>query len=121
MNRKDNGLNKKDAMKEEYNAFLEELSKKYPEVNIEEVILGKFLKKANENKKSEMMEFKAQAESTFGTGHEMSFYEIESGLFSAMLADGRNAMKDIMENIPVEHPVNADKEKMKNHGIEKKT
>jgi len=121
MSKKDNRLNKKEAMKDEFNAFLEELSKKYPEVNIEEVMLDKFLKKANENKKSEMMEFKAQAESTFGTDHEMSFYEIESGLFSAMLADGRNAMKDIMEKIPVEHPVNADKEKMKNRGIEKKT
>ncbi len=121
MSKKDNRLNKKEAMKDEFNAFLEELSKKYPEVNIEEVMLDKFLKKANENKKSEMMEFKAQSESTIGTDHEMSFYEIESGLFSAMLADGRNAMKDIMEKIPVEHPVNTDKEKMKNRGIEKKT
>lgn len=121
MSRKDNQSNKTEAVKEELNTILEGLSKKYPGVDVEGIMLDKCVKKANENKKTEMMEFKARAESTFGTEHEMSFYEIESGLFSSMLADGRNAMKDIMEKIPCKHPVNANGEKMTDRGKEKKT
>ena len=121
MDKINNKPNKKEAVKEELRSLLEDFSKKHPEVDVEDIILEKFLKKANENKKSEMMEFKARAESTFGTDHEMNFYDIESGLFSSMLADGRNTLKDIMEKIPCKHPVNSNGEKMTNQGKEKKT
>ena len=121
MDRINNKLTKKETVKVELNTLLEDFSKKHPEVDVEGIILEKFLKKVNENKKSEMMEFKARAESTFGTDHEMSFYDIESGLFSSMLADGRSALKDIMEKIPCKHPVNSKGGKMTNRGKEKKT
>ena len=121
MDRINNKLNKKETVKEELNTFIEELSKKYPGVDVEGAMLEKCLKKANESKKSEMMEFKARAEATFGTDHEMSFYDIESGLFSSMLADGRIAIKDLMEKIPCKHPVNSNGEKMTDRGKEKKT
>ena len=121
MSRKDKQPNKKEAVKEEFNTILEGLSKKYPGIDVEGIMLDKCVKNANENKKSEMMEFKARAQSTFGTDHEMSFYDIESGLFSSMLADGRNAMKDLMEEIPCKHPVNVNGEKMTDRGKEKKT
>jgi len=120
MSRKDKRSNKTETAKEEFNTFLKKLSKKYPELDVKGIILDDYLKEANENKKSEMMEFKSRAESTFGTDHEMNFYDIESGLFSSMLADGRNAMKEIMEKIPCKHPVNANGEKMIDKGKEKK-
>ncbi len=121
MDRINNKPNKKEAAKGEIHTFLEELSKKYPGVDVEDIMLDKCLKKANENKKSEMMEFKARAKATFGTDHEMNFYDIESGLFSSMLADGRNAIKELMEEIPCKHPANANGEKMTDRGKEKKT
>ena len=120
MSRKNKPLNNREEALKEYDALIEELSKKYPNVNIKELSLDEALKKANENKKSEMMEFKAKVESTFGTDHEMKFFDIESGLYFAMLADGRHVMKDIMEKIPVEHPVDAENKKMSNRGNEKK-
>jgi len=121
VDRINNKPNKKETVKEELRSFLEDFSKKHPEVDVEGIIWENFLKKANENKKSEMMEFKARAESTFGTDHEMSFYDIENGLFSSMLADGRDTLKDIMEKIPCKHPVNSIGDKMTNRGKEKKT
>ena len=55
-----------------------------------------------------------------GTDQEMRFSDIESGMLRASLADGRQALKDIIEGIPIEVPSCDDGTMMKNQGRKKK-
>ena len=106
---------------EEFAAF----SKKYPNVqrsDIEDVVSAKvFAAMAQRTRQSEVEALRSKALDAMGTDHEMSFYDVESGMLNACLADGRQALKDIMEKIPVEAPLCSDGTKMKDHGRKKKT
>ena len=120
MNSKNSKKANLEAAKVALNTRLQEFIKEYPGVDVESILLEEHIKNVNVNKKSEMAAFKAHVKSTFGTQHEMNFYSIEDGLMSALLADGKNALKEIIEEIPIEIPVNKDGEKFKNRGNEKK-
>jgi hypothetical protein len=58
--------------------------------------------------------------SSLGTPEEMSFDDVERGFLRAALSDGMSGLKEYIENIPVETPVNSEGEKYRNNGKEKK-
>jgi hypothetical protein len=70
---------------------------------------------------SEIELLKKKALGAMGTEDEMNFSDIEMGMLSASLSDGRQALKEIMEKTPVEAPSCSDGTKMRNQGREKKT
>jgi len=63
---------------------------------------------------------KETALGAMGTDREIKFSDIESGMLRASLSDGRQALKEIMESIPVETPSCNDGTKMKDQGRKKK-
>ena len=69
---------------------------------------------------SEIEQLKTKALGAMGTEQEMKFSDIESGMLRASLSDGRQALKEIMEKVPVEAPLRNDGMKMKNQGRKKK-
>ena len=105
MNSKNSKKANLEAAKVALNTLLQEFIKEYPGVDVESILLEEHIKNVNVNKKSEMAPFKAHVKSTFGTQYEMNFYSIEDGLMSALLADGKNALKEIIEEILIEIPV----------------
>jgi len=89
--------------------------------DIEEILTQKILTDtALRTQKSEIEFLRSKALGAMGTDHEMKFSDIESGMLNASLADGRRALKDIMENTPVEAPSCSDGTKMKDQGRKKK-
>ena len=109
---------------EEFAAF----SRKYPTVTrdgineIEELLTQKMrADMALRTRISEIELLRDKAPGAMGTESEMSFSDIESGMLSASLSDGRQALKEIMEKTPVEAPSCSDGTKMKNQTREKKT
>jgi hypothetical protein len=105
---------------EEFASF----AKKYPSVkrsDIEELVAQKmFTDMAYRTQRSEIEFLKNKALETMGTNQEMSFSDIESGMLKASLSDGRQALKEILEKVPVETPSCNDGTKMKNQGRKKK-
>lgn len=69
---------------------------------------------------SEIERLKNKALGAMGTDSEMRFSDIESGMLRASLADGRQALRDIIEKTPTETPMCDDGTKMKNQGRKKK-
>ena len=106
---------------DEFAAF----SKKYPNVqrsDVEDIVSAKvFAAMVRRTRQSEVEALRSKAMDAMGTDHEMSFSDVESGMFKASLADGRQALKDIMEKTPIEVPLCADGTKMKDQGRKKKT
>jgi hypothetical protein len=105
---------------EEFEAF----AKKYPNVersDLEEIVSRKMLTAMSlQAQQSEIESLRNKAIKTMGTEQEMKFSDIESGMLRASLSDGRKALKDIMENIPVEAPSCDDGTRMKDQGRKKK-
>ena len=105
---------------EEFASFAE----KYPNVNqsdVEDLFAQKLLTSTvNRHQRSEIENLKKKALGVMGTDQEMKFSDIEARMLEASLSDGRQALKEIMERIPVEAPFCVDGTKMKNQGIKKK-
>ena len=102
-------------------------AKKYPyvtrnEINeIEEILTQKmYADKTLHTQLSEIEQLKNRALGAMGTDSEMRFSDIESGMLRASLSDGRQALKEILEDTPVETPTCSDGTKMKNQGCKKK-
>jgi hypothetical protein len=98
------------------------LKEKYPE----EDVVGKICKEFGGQTMSFMgpsriAAFKEQVIASFGTDHEMPFNDIEEGFVQAMRIDGQSAIKEVLEQMPVEAPDCADGTKMQNKGRVKKT
>ena len=103
------------------------LASKYPnmtrsEVNEIEGLLAEkmYADNAFYARTSEIELVKNKALGAMGTDNEMSFSDIERGMLTASLSDGRKALKEIMEKTPVEVPLCSDSTPMKNQGREKK-
>lgn len=111
--------------KSEMNGLLEsirELKEKYPE----EDVIGKIYKEFGSQAistigPSRIAAFKEQAIASFGTDHEMAFNDIEDGFVRAMRMDGQSAIKEVLEQMPVDTPACADGAMMQNKGRVKKT
>ena len=105
---------------EEFSSFAE----KYPNVkrsDVEDLVAQMLFKTTiNQLQHSEIASLKNKALGVMGTDQEMSFSDIEKRMLNASLSDGRQALKEIIEKIPVEVPVCNDGTKMKNQGIKKK-
>jgi hypothetical protein len=105
---------------EEFSSFAE----KYPNVkrsDVEDLFAQMLFKTTiNQLQRSEIENLKNEALGVMGTNQEMSFSDIERRMLEASLSDGRQALKDIIEKIPVEVPLCNDGTKMKNQGIKKK-
>jgi len=99
-------------------------AEKYPNVkrsDVEDLFAQELFKiRANQLQCSEIDSLKNKALGVMGTDQEMSFSEIERRMLQASLSDGRQALKEIIEKIPVEAPVCSDGTKMKNQGRKKK-
>jgi len=100
-------------------------AQKYPNVkrnDIEDIFFqGMFAAAAEVSQRSEIEILKKKAIESMGTGQEMRFSDIESGMLRASLSDGREALNEIISKIPVEAPKCSDGTKMKNQGNKKKT
>ena len=113
------------SRKSEMKGLLEnirELKEKYPE----EDVIGKIYKEFGGQTipaigPSRITAFKEQVIASFGTGHEMAFNDIEDGFVQATRMDGQSAIKEVLEQMPVETPACADGAKMHNKGRVKKT
>jgi len=113
------------SRKSEMKGLLEtirELKEKYPE----EDVIGKIYKEFGGQaisvaEPSRITAFKDQVVASFGTDHEMPFNDIEDGLVQAMRIDGQAAMKEVLEQMPVDTPSCTDGSKMCNKGRVKKT
>ena len=105
---------------EEFASFAE----KYPNVkrsDIDDLFAQKILAdKAYRAQRSEIEFLKNTALGKMGTDQEMKFSDVESGMLRASLADGRQALKEIMEKTPVEAPSRSDGAKMRDQGRKKK-
>ena len=99
-------------------------AEKYPDVkrnDVEELLTQEiFAAQAYQTQQSEIGFLKSKALEAMGTDQEMRFTDIEAGMLRASLADGRQALKDIMEKIPFEVPLCEDGAKMKDQGRKKK-
>jgi hypothetical protein len=102
-------------------------AKKHPNVSrsdvsaLEDILNRKILADmALGAQKSEIESLKSKAIGTMGTNHEMKFSDIESGMLRASLSDGRQALKEIIDQIPTVTPTCHDGTKMKNQGRKKK-
>jgi hypothetical protein len=102
----------------------ESFAEKYPNVkrsDVEDLFAQELLNSTvNRVQRSEIESLKSKALGVMGTDQEMKFSDIESGMLMASLSDGRQALKEIMENIPVEAPTCTDGTKMKDQGSKKK-
>jgi len=96
---------------------------KYPEVkrsDIEELFAKEMLAaRAFQAQQSEIESLKNKALKAIGTDQQMRFSDIESGMLKASLADGRQALNDIIRKIPIETPMCDDGTKMKDQGRKK--
>jgi len=105
---------------EEFSSFAE----KYPNVkrsDVEDLVAQMLFKNTvNQLKHSEIESLKNKALGMMGTDQEMSFSEIEKRMLNACHLDGCQALKEIIEKIPVKVPLCNDGTKMKNQGIKKK-
>jgi hypothetical protein len=70
--------------------------------------------------RSEIENLRVAALSSMGTPGEMSFGDIERGMLRASLSDGREALKDIIENMPVSAPLPEEGTTVRNRGKGKK-
>jgi hypothetical protein len=99
-------------------------AEKYPNVkrsDVEELLAQELLAaRADQTQQSEIEFLKGAALQSMGTDQEMRFSDIESGMLKASLADGRQALKDIMEKTPTQAPMCNDGAKMKDQGRKKK-
>ena len=99
-------------------------AEKYPDVkrsDVEELLTQEiFTTRANQAQQTEVEFLKSKALKSMGTDQEMRFLDIESGMLKASLADGRQALKDIMEKMPTETPMCDDGTRMKDQGRKKK-
>jgi hypothetical protein len=97
---------------------------KYPNVKRSDVeaifAQGLFKSTINQLQHSEIENLKNKALGVMGTDQEMNFSDIEKRMLEASLSDGRQALKEIMEKIPIEVPLRSDGKKMKNQGRKKK-
>jgi hypothetical protein len=108
-------------IKEAYEKFRIEMGTKYPEANIDIEIIQQIQKDLGSSIRSTEVEyFKKLAMSSLGTPEEMSFDDVERGFLRAALSDGRTGLKEYIENIPIEAPLNSAGEKYRNNGREKK-
>jgi hypothetical protein len=102
------------------------LAEKYPGIDRNaideiEIILSQksCSEKAEQARISEVEVLRKKALELMGTSGEMKFSDIESGMLRASLSDGRQALKDILETMPVKVPVSSDGTKAKNMGRKK--
>jgi hypothetical protein len=99
-------------------------AEKYPNVkrsDVEDLFAHELFKTmANRLQCSEIESLKSKALGMMGTDQEMSFSDIERRMLQASLSDGRQALEEIIEKIPVEAPLRSDGTKMKNQGRKKK-
>jgi len=101
--------------------IIQDLQNKYPDVDIQAKIASRLPGFDVQNLyRSEIEKLKASALSSMGTPEEMSFNDIELGMLQAALSDGRGALKDIIEAIPVDVPVPAEGTTVRNRGKGKK-
>ena len=101
---------------------IRELKKKYPE----EDVIGKIFKEFGDQtisaiEPSRIAAFKEQVIASFGTDHEMSFNNIEDGFVQAMRTDDQSAIKEVLEQMPVDTPDCNGGTKMRSKGRVKKT
>ena len=100
-------------------------AEKYPNVkrsDVEALFAQELFKTTiNQLQRSEVENLKNKALGVMGTDQEMSFSDIERGMLEASLSDGRQALKEIMEEISIEAPLRSDGTKMKNQARKKKT
>ena len=100
-------------------------AKKYPNVkrsDVEDLLSQEILTaKAKQATNSEIEFLRNKAIGAMGTEREMKFSDIESEMLRASLSDGRQALKEIIEKIPVEAPLCSDGTKMENQGAKKNT
>jgi hypothetical protein len=105
---------------EEFAAFY----KKYPQIerrDLEELVTKKTLEAMGlQAQRSEIEAIRGMALDRMGTAQEMEFTDIESRMLQASLSDGCRALKEILENTPVEAPLCEDGTKMKDQGRKKK-
>ena len=114
-------MSRKSEMKELLEG-IRELKKKYPEENVIEKINKEFgYQTIPAVGPSRIAAFKEQVIASFGTDHEMPFNDIEEGFVQAMRMDSQTAIKDVLEQMPVDTPACADGAKMRNKGRLKKT
>ena len=113
------------SRKSEMRAILEsirELKEKYPEEDVVEKINKEFgYLTISAMGSSKITAFKEQVIASFGTNHEMAFNDIEEGFVQATRMDGQSAIKEVLEQMPVDTPACADGAKMRNKGRVKKT
>ena len=114
-------MSRKSEMKELLEA-IHKLKEKYPE----EDVIGKIEKEFSGQTRSaigpsRIVAFKERVIASFGTDHEMAFNDIEEGFVQAMRMDGQSAIKEVLEQMPVDAPACADGAKMNNKGRVKKT
>jgi hypothetical protein len=100
-------------------------AEKYPDVkrcDLEELLTREMLaERALCAQRSEIGALRRMALDAMGTEREMRFSDVEMGMLQASLADGRQALKEIMEKTPVETPACGDGATMRNSGRQKKT
>jgi hypothetical protein len=75
---------------------------------------------ALDSRQSEIESLRGKAIGAMGTDREMRFSDIESEMLRASLADGRHALKEIIEQMPTETPTCQDGSKMRDRGRKKK-
>jgi len=114
-------MSRKSEMKELLES-IRELKVKYPE----EDVIGKINKEFGDQTisaigLSRITAFKEQVIASFGTDHEMAFNDIEEGFVQATRVDGQSAIKEVLEQMPVDTPACTDGAKMTNKGRVKKT
>jgi len=114
-------MSRKSEMKELLE-YIRKMKEKYPE----EDVVGKINKEfAGQSISaigaSRINAFKEQVIASFGTDNEMTFNDIEEGFVQAIRMEGQSAIKEVLEQMPVDTPACADGVKMRNKGREKKT
>ncbi len=110
-------------IKNEIDKFIETMTKKHPETaDIElQLLQGIQDNQGNRIRKSEIDNFKQLAMSSMGTDKEMAFKDVEAGFLQAALMEGRNGLKEYLESLPLETPVDDSGKKHNDRGKEKKT
>ena len=118
---KKNTSRKTKEINEACEKFRIEMAEKYPDVNIDIEIIQQIPRyQGSSIRSSEVEYFKKLAMSSLGTAGEMTFDDVERGFLRAALQDGRTGLKEYIENIPIETPLNSAGEKYRNNGMEKK-
>ena len=112
------------SRKSEMKGLLEDiraLKEKYPEEDVIGKINKEFGGQTITAVGSRITAFKEQVIASFGTDHEMAFNDIEEGFVQATRMDGQSAIKEVLEQMPVDTPVCTDGVGMQNKGRVKKT